>query len=96
MRILISILFFYKKLVIPVLAMSVMIAVLAFLMSNTVSFKWFGISFLIATPMFHYYMYEARNPNEYYFYYNMGISKLALWVSTLILSSLISLILIHL
>lgn len=83
---------FYKKLVIPALSMSAAIASIVFLNSGNFSFKWFGISFLIVTPLFHYYIYEIRNPNEYYFYYNMGISKLFLWLATLVSSSFIGLI----
>ena len=92
MRIVKSFWMFYKKLVIPALAMSAAIASIVFFSSETSSFKWFGISYMIVTPMFQYYIYENRNPNEYYFYYNMGLSKPLLWLATLIFSSLIGLI----
>jgi hypothetical protein len=72
--------------------MSAAIASMAFINSGNFSFKWFGISYMIVVPVFHYYIYEIRNSNEYYFYYNMGISKPLLWSSTLIFSSLIGLI----
>ena len=83
---------FYKKLVIPALAMSAAIASIVLLNSGGFSFKWFGITYMIVVPVFHYYIYEVRNPNEYYFYYNMGISKPMLYLATLIFSSLIGLI----
>jgi len=98
MKITLSIWMFYKKLVIPTLAMSALIVFLTFLYSDLLSFsltfRILGVSYIIFTPMFHYFIYEVRNPNEYYFYYNMGISKLVLWFSTLILSALIGLIMI--
>ncbi len=91
MKIVLSIWMFYKKLIIPAISLSALIAVLVFLNATIFSFKWFGIAYMLVTPMFHYYIYEIRNPNEYYFYYNMGINKLVLWMSTLILSLLIGL-----
>ena len=92
MRIVKSFWMFYKKLVIPALTMSAAIAAIALIYSGNFSFKWFGISYMIVVPVFHYYIYEVRNPNEYYFYYNMGLSKPLLWLATLIFSSLIGLI----
>jgi hypothetical protein len=92
MRIVKSFWMFYKKLVIPALSMSAAIASFSFANSGNFSFKWFGISYIIVVPMFQYYIYETRNPNEYYFYYNMGLSKPLLWLATLIFSSLIGLI----
>jgi hypothetical protein len=96
MRIVLSFWIFYKKLIIPVISMSSLFGISEFIMtrSYSLSFKSLGISYIVFTPMFHYYIYEIRNPNEYYFYYNMGISKPVLWLSTLIFSSLIGLILI--
>jgi len=94
MRIALSILLFYKKLVIPTLSMSAMSGFLVFLNSNSfpLTWRWSWISFILFTPLFQYFIYEVRNPNEYYFYYNMGISKLALFISSLILSATIGLI----
>ncbi|HZK95867.1 MAG TPA: hypothetical protein VFC67_16830 [Prolixibacteraceae bacterium] len=83
---------FYKKLVIPALSMSAAIASIAFFNSGGFSFKWFGISYLIVTPLFQYYIYGIRNPNEYYFYYNMGMSKPILWLATIVFSSFIGLL----
>jgi len=83
---------FYKKLIIPALSMSAAIAAIAFIYSGNFSFKWFGISYIIVVPVFQYYIYETRNPNEYYFYYNMGMSKPILWLATFVFSSLIGLI----
>jgi hypothetical protein len=50
-----------------------------------------GIVYICLTPVFQYFIYEIRNPEEYYFYYNMGLSKLFLWVYSLIISTVIGL-----
>jgi len=92
MRIVKSFWMFYKKLVIPAFSMSAAIASFSLANSGNFSFKWFGISYMIVVPMFQYYIYETRNPNEYYFYYNMGLSKPLLWLATFVFSSLIGLI----
>ncbi|MEI6139703.1 MAG: hypothetical protein WCP85_10600 [Mariniphaga sp.] len=98
MRIALSIWMFYKKLIIPSLSMSALTGFLVFLNSNSVplTWRWSWISFILFTPLFQYFIYEVRNPNEYYFYYNMGISKLALFISSWILSVFIGLIMLML
>ncbi|REC65144.1 hypothetical protein DRF59_17635 [Chryseobacterium flavum] len=42
----------------------------------------FGLSFLFILPVLHYFIYELRLKNEYYFYANFGISRLLLWIIT--------------
>jgi hypothetical protein len=94
MRIIAGIWLFYKKLIIPALSISVMIGFLGLMISNSISFNWVGISYIILIPLFQYFIYEVRNPNEYYFYYNMGLNKFILWVSTMVISLFICLIII--
>lgn len=51
-------------------------------------------AYILVAPLFHYFTYEVKNRNDYYFYYNLGFSRIALWASTIIigiLSFLISL-----
>jgi hypothetical protein len=55
------------------------------------SLKTIGISYIFSGLLFHYLIYEVRNRNEYYFYYNLGLSRLILWVVTFVLSLLIGL-----
>jgi hypothetical protein len=93
MRIIVSIWMFYRKLILPALSMSVAINFLVFILKDSFSFTLLGMIYIILAPMFHYFIYEIRNPNEYYFYYNMGITKPVLWLSTVILSLFIGLIL---
>lgn len=87
---------FYRKLIVPSLSASITIGVLIFLISGSLpeATKITGFCYLIFTPVFHFFFYEVVHPNEYYFYYNMGITKLVLWLSTVILSLMISLTLI--
>ena len=40
----------------------------------------------------HYFIYEIGNPNEYYFYYNLGFSKFFLWSTTIISAVIVALI----
>ena len=94
MRIFVSILIFYKKLIIPTLTVAILIACLGISKSETFSLPAVGFSYIFLTPLFHYFIYELRNPNEYFFYYNFGLSKLILWVSSLTISIVVGLILI--
>ncbi|MBB6501075.1 hypothetical protein [Pedobacter cryoconitis] len=83
---------FYQKLIIPSLALS---AVIALFMTKLVNFHTgTGIAFMLLTPVFHYFTYEVNNPGEYFFYYNLGLSKLLLWLNTFIVSVIIGLLLI--
>ena len=102
MRILISIWIFYKKMIIPVMITSIVMGTLGeFVLPGplsrglTTSFpiNKIGLVYIGLTPVFQYFIYEIRNPEEYYFYYNMGLSKLSLWIITFIISSVIGIIL---
>jgi len=53
-----------------------------------------GLSFFIIAPFTQYFLYEMNNKNQYYYYYNLGLSKLSLWISTLIISLINLLVLI--
>lgn len=55
------------------------------------SLQGMGIAYLIIAPAVHFYIYEIRSPQEYYFYYNLGLSKLKLWVSSVLISLIIAL-----
>ncbi|AMP98880.1 hypothetical protein AY601_1974 [Pedobacter cryoconitis] len=78
---------FYKKLIIPSLALSILLALFgASIVRISIGI---GISYIIFTPVVHYFTYEVNNINEYYFYHNLGLSKLFLWVNTVITSLII-------
>ena len=94
MRIVYGLWLFYQKLIIPSLVVSI---ALSYLMSGTSHLLLgTGIIYIFITPTFHYLTYELKNPNEYYFYYNMGLSKLILWTNTLVVSTVIGLLFIKL
>ena len=92
MRTLKVILIFYKKLIVPTLLISI-VSGLGWLMTygKEVAQIGFGLTYVFIAPLMHYFIYEVKYSNEYYFYYNLGITKLTLWVSTLILSIIIAL-----
>lgn len=91
MRIVHGLRFFYQKLIIPSLVLSVLLAYFVLGLGKLCSGT--GISFIFLTPVFHYFTYELRRPNEYYFYYNLGLSKSVLWLSTIGISLVIGLVL---
>lgn len=94
MQIFLIILTFYKKLIIPTVATSLILGSVATGVSNKPFFNGVGNSYIFVGLLFHYYIYEIRNPKEYYFYYNFGLSKLSLWFCSLIINLIIGLTLI--
>lgn len=84
--------YFYQKLILPSLVVSVVLS----LFSQGYGSLFFGIGlcYAILTPFVHLYSYEVNSPGEYYFYYNLGLSKLNLWANTVGISLLILLILL--
>ncbi|MET4138404.1 hypothetical protein ABIB30_000764 [Pedobacter sp. UYP1] len=89
MRIIKGLWIFYKKLVIPSLALSVL---LGFFGTSLVRITTgIGISYIILTPIVHYFIYEINNANEYYFYHNLGFSKVSLWINTMVTSLMVGL-----
>ncbi len=94
MRTLIAIWIFHKKIVIPSVAVAVLLGFMGAVSFNLPFHKAAGLSYVFILPLFHYIVYESRNQNEYYFYYNIGLNKTALWISTIIIGSLIGIIMI--
>ncbi|MGA9238468.1 hypothetical protein [Robiginitalea sp.] len=76
--------FFQKRIAPPALVLSVLLGLLLFK-----SYWAAGLIFLIMGPIWHYFIYEVRYKQEYYFYFNLGFTRLSLWVSTLILSVIV-------
>ncbi len=94
MRIIKAILIFYQKLILPTLVLSGLLGLIGFAIAGEFSLKTIGISYIFLGLLFHYFIYEIRNSNEYYFYYNLGLSRLSLWIITFVLSLVIGLIFI--
>lgn len=76
--------FFQKRITPPALVISALLGLLLFK-----SFWATGIIFLVMGPLWHYFIYEVRYKQEYYFYFNLGFTRLSLWASTLILSVIV-------
>ncbi|MBL4746952.1 MAG: hypothetical protein JKY08_11385 [Flavobacteriaceae bacterium] len=101
MKIIITLLTFYKKLIIPASITAVLngysfgyIAVLTRAdKGESISLFSTGaaaVSYLIFSLAFQYFVYECKNANEYYFYYNLGLNKTLLWISNLTISLIIT------
>jgi hypothetical protein len=101
MNIIITLLIFYKKLIIPASIIAVLsgfsygaLAILIFPSkgeSNSLfSTGAASVFYLIFSLVFQYFVYEHKNANEYYFYYNLGLNKYILWISNLIISLMIA------
>lgn len=91
MNIFIALWIFYKKLILPSLAVSALLATFEFEPDRII--QGTGMAYVVLTPVFQYLLYDLTNSNQYYFYYNLGISKILLWISTIIYSLIIGLIL---
>jgi hypothetical protein len=92
MRIVKAIVIFYQKLIVPTLIFSGLLGLTAGALSGEYSLKFMGASYIFSAPLFHYFICEVRDDNEYYFYYNLGLSKLILWMISMGLSLVIGLI----
>ncbi|RZM26741.1 MAG: hypothetical protein EOO88_15925 [Pedobacter sp.] len=79
-----SLFLFQWKLIVPALVLSVLLAALMMELDHLRA--GIGIAFIFFMPTMHYFRYELKNPEEYFFYYNMGLSKLRLWIYTIIFS----------
>lgn len=53
-------------------------------------------SYFIFSLAFQFFIYEIKNSNEYYFYYNLGLNKNILWISNLILSLILAMLILTL
>jgi hypothetical protein len=89
MRILQSLLIFYQRLIIPSLAISIAMGILGWLLTAEFSMGLIGTAYILTSLLFQYFIYEIRSSREYYYYFNLGLSKPVLWISTLVISSVI-------
>jgi hypothetical protein len=75
---------FQQKLILATLCVAIAIGIAGYFMIwSTPIIQGTGFGYFLAGPMVHYYLYDLRNPNEYYFYHNAGLSKRLLYVITL-------------
>jgi H+/Cl- antiporter ClcA len=92
MKLIYVLLIFHRKLFLPAMLISLLIALLGLGISGSFSLGLLGFSYLFLAVLCQYFIYELNNPNEYYFYYNLGLSKPILYVSTVVIGLLIGLI----
>lgn len=80
MKILKNILLFQKKIFFISYIISILIGILFGGQPKII-----GVSFLLIAPFIQYFFYEIKNKNQYYYYYNLGISNVMLWASTFVI-----------
>ena len=91
MRIAKALFLFYRKLIVPVAVLSVVVGLIGYAVIGEFYLGTVGAAFVVLSALFHYFIYEVRNPNEYYFYYNLGLSKLRLWIFSVSFSLIVGL-----
>ena len=83
----IPLIYFYKKIFFPAIFMSIFLTIIgSMLFSHNPALV--GVSYLFCSLAMHFVAYEVRGNHEYYFYNNMGYSRLALWGVTIVLGLL--------
>ena len=93
MSILKALIVFYQKLIIPTLLFSIMANLVGTLITGAFRMEVLGVSNVIISLLFQYFIYDLVNPNEYYFYFNIGLNKYILWASNLVSSLIICILL---
>lgn len=86
--------FFHLKLFVPSFFVALIFGSFGYLNDGVYSLGAFGTAYVMIALLFHYFIYEMSFKKEYYFYYNLGLSKITLWISTIIISVLLKLILL--
>jgi hypothetical protein len=82
---------FYLKIIVPNITISTLLLLVVFFITREIQLKIFGFSFIFFGFLIHYFIYEVKNYNEYYFYNNIGLSNLKLRIISFILSLIIGL-----
>ena len=85
---------FYRRLFLPTLIFSVLLGILG--MEELSLLKGIALTGIFILPFFHFIIYEILYAKEYFFYYNLGYSKLQLWILTSLISISTGMLLIFL
>ena len=80
---------FYVKLSTPSILIALIIALSYLLITGTFSSHLVGYSYFFLAIGFHFILYDLNNPGQYYFYYNLGISRRTLWVCSILANFII-------
>ena len=94
MRLVRSVWVFYQKLIAPTLLLSLLFGLIGLGLTGEFLLETVGIPYILLGSLFHYFIYEMINSQEYYFYYNMGLSRRMLWLTTIILNLTVGMVLI--
>jgi hypothetical protein len=82
---------FQQKLILPTFCVALGIGIAGyFMVPSTPVIPGTGYGYILAGPVMHYFTYEVTYENEYYFYFNSGLTKIHLYASTLILNLTLS------
>jgi|JI10StandDraft_1071094.scaffolds.fasta_scaffold71768_3 hypothetical protein len=85
MTILKAIYYFHLKLFIPSLILGIIAGSLGWMEHDHFSIQKMAFGYWITSLLFHLFIYEVDRKKEYIFYYNLGLSKLVLWISTFVI-----------
>jgi len=85
---------FYRKLIVPAVVTTILISLFSIPVNGSYSNTATAVGYIFATFFFQYFIYEVKNPNEYYFYYNLGFTKLSLWSYNLIIGLILFIIIL--
>jgi hypothetical protein len=87
---------FQQKLVLPTFCVAIGIGIAGYFMVwSTPIIEGIGFGYILAGPLTHYFIYDVRDNNEYYFYYNAGLNKITLYSSTTAINALIGGLIIY-
>lgn len=84
---------FYIKFSIPAILIALIIALSYLILTGIFSPHLVGYTYFLLAAGFQFVLYDLNHPGQYYFYYNLGISKRGLWISSITVNSAISTIL---
>lgn len=73
---------FYRKIFLYSLLLTGLAGLLAGALTGKMALAFLGFSYAFLSPFVHLFFYEMNRPQEYYFYANLGLIKLRLWLIT--------------
>ena len=89
-----AILLFYQKIFFPAIIISSGVGIVNAAILGSQALGSIGIVFIFFAPLIHFFIYELMRRKEYYFYYNLGLSKITLWLFSISMSLLIGICII--
>jgi len=84
---------FYLRIFVPAAITAIIIALADLALGGRRFLSMFAYAYFLLTPAFHYILYDFMNPGQYYFYNNIGFTRLGLWFLNILASLILFLIL---